>query len=76
MENEELGIGASITYRKDQLPALGEWRCLASGDYVIGIEPGLCGVDGRTELLKTGRATILKPGESIKTRIEFNFYDL
>ena len=76
VENEKLGIGAAITYKKEELPALGEWRCLACGDYVIGIEPGLCGVDGRAELLKTGRARVLHPGEKITTRVDFTFYDL
>lgn len=76
VENDRLGIGASMTYLKDQLPCLGEWRSEVSGDYVTGIEPGICGVEGRAELLKSGKARFLKPGESLHTRIDFCFYDL
>ncbi|MBQ9464632.1 MAG: DUF4432 family protein, partial [Lachnospiraceae bacterium] len=54
VENARLGMGVSMKYRKADLPALGEWRSNASGDYVLGLEPGLCGVEGRAELKKQG----------------------
>ena len=76
VENKKLGIGASLTYSKNELPCFGEWRSEASGDYVTGFEPGLCGVEGREALLKNGKARILKPGEKIVTHLSFDFYDL
>lgn len=76
VENEKLKIGMTLTYSKDALPSLGEWRSEAAGDYVAGLEPGLCGVEGRAELLKTGKAKILSPGESIDTELLFVFYDV
>jgi len=76
VENEALGLGASLTYSKDELPCFGEWRSEASGDYVTGFEPGLCGVEGREALLRSGKARILKPGEQIQVHLDFDFYEL
>lgn len=76
VENEDLKIGMTLKYSKDALPSLGEWRSEAAGDYVAGLEPGICGVEGRAELLKTGKARYLSPGEKIETELIFEFYDL
>jgi len=75
VENSSLGIGAMVKYKKENLPYLGEWRCVASGDYVLGIEPGLCGVDGRKSMLESGSIRELKAGESLETSLTIQFYD-
>jgi len=64
-----------VKYKKENLPYLGEWRCVASGDYVLGIEPGLCGVDGRKSMLESGSIRELKAGESLETSLTIQFYD-
>ena len=76
VENESRALGAVLRFRKAELPVLGEWRSEASGDYVTGLEPGLCGVEGRAELLRQGRARILQPGEKLTTHLSIEFYNL
>lgn len=75
VENSSLGMGVSVRYKKEELPCLGEWRSSASGDYVLGIEPGLCGIDGRKKMLESGSIRELEAGESIEARLTIRFYD-
>lgn len=45
--NDELGIGVKISFNRKQLPYFMEWKSVASGDYVIGLEPSNSSVYGR-----------------------------
>ena len=45
--NDELGIGVKISFNRKQLPYFMEWKSIASGDYVIGLEPSNSSVYGR-----------------------------
>jgi hypothetical protein len=47
LKNSALKIGAEFSWSVDTLPILGEWKSMASGDYVLGIEPSNCYVMGR-----------------------------
>ncbi len=39
LENPTLGIGAELSWSGETLPILTQWRCMASGEYVLGLEP-------------------------------------
>ena len=58
------GIAFSITYRPRQLPFLWQWRMLAPGMYLSGLEPSNCGIRGRAHERQTGRLDVLAPGAS------------
>src|SRR5699024_7369375 len=45
--NEKLGLGIRLEFNKEQLPYFMEWKSLASGDYVVGLEPANSSVYGR-----------------------------
>lgn len=45
--NKSLGLGLKISYNKKYLPYFMQWKSLASGDYVIGLEPANSSVYGR-----------------------------
>lgn len=45
--NENLGLGLKIAWSTKFLPHFMEWKSLASGDYVIGLEPANSLVHGR-----------------------------
>lgn len=45
--NEKLGMGIRISFNRENLPYFMEWKSLASGDYVIGLEPANSSVYGR-----------------------------
>ena len=40
-------FGLYVKYRKEQLPRFVEWKMMGEGDYVVGMEPANCGVEGR-----------------------------
>jgi len=52
--NKGLGIKAVINYDSSRLPVLSQWKCMRSGDYALGIEPGTSFIRGREEELKNG----------------------
>lgn len=56
----ELGIG--LTFDPSQLPYFSQWKRMASGDYVIALEPANCLSIGRTEMKKRG-IEMLAPGD-------------
>lgn len=60
LQNHRLGIQAQLCYQRSQLPILSEWKCMRSGDYVLGIEPGTSLLRGRKKELEEGYATYLK----------------
>jgi len=83
--NDRLGLGVKISFNKKQMPYFMEWKSIASGDYVIGLEPSNSSVYGRKyhEEQKTLRTlepygtetvewsfTILKDADAIKTAEE------
>ena len=45
--NERLGLGIRLEFNKERLPYFMEWKSLASGDYVVGLEPANSSVYGR-----------------------------
>ena len=45
--NEKLGLGICLEFSRERLPYFMEWKSLASGDYVIGLEPANSSVYGR-----------------------------
>jgi hypothetical protein len=71
--NEELeGFrGMSIRYDKGDLHFMGFWRSMASGDYVVGLEPGTAPPAGRKSNLEHGLMRTLKPMECFRTQIDF-----
>lgn len=45
--NENLGLGIRLEFNQKELPYFMEWKSLASGDYVVGLEPANSSVYGR-----------------------------
>ncbi len=75
-ENRFLGIGFGVRYRADTLPTLIQWRCLRSGDYVLGLEPSNNRVNGRAQAAREGALPVLNPFETITTEVVLSFFDL
>jgi hypothetical protein len=57
------GIGLSVTFHPRQLPRLWQWRMLAPGMYLTGIEPANCSIFGRAADRAASALPILEPGE-------------
>jgi hypothetical protein len=63
-------FGIYVKYRKEQLPRLIQWKMMGEGEYVVGIEPANCGVEGRNVDRANGTLVFLDPGEEREYQLE------
>jgi len=70
-----LGLGAYVRYRQDSLPCFTQWKMVGQGDYVTGLEPANCQVEGRDEDRERGILQYLEPGESREYQLEIGVLD-
>jgi len=68
--NKKLGKKMTLTYSKDTLPCLIEWKSMGSGDYCIGLEPSTCWLDDYV----VGRDIL--PGGRVENSISINVEDI
>lgn len=68
--NRKLNTGVKISYDPEVLPFFTQWKCMKSGEYVLGLEPGTCHVSGRAQAKIDGSLRYLQPGETKRVRIE------
>ena len=73
LQNKELGVSMHISWSGDTLPVLSQWRSMASGDYVLGLEPTNCYIMGRHDERENGTLPVLKAFESIKNTVKIEF---
>lgn len=65
------GFGVYIRYNARQLPRFVQWKMMGEQDYVLGLEPCNCGVEGRAVDEELGLLHTLAPGQSETKEIEF-----
>lgn len=70
LKNAALGLGVFIKYNVNRLPVTTEWKCVASGDYALGIEPANCHVEGRAQERRAGTLQVLEPFGSAEFEVE------
>ena len=73
LENRELGVNMAISWSGDTLPILSQWRSMASGDYVLGLEPANCYIMGRHGERENGTLPVLKAWESEIHTVKIEF---
>ena len=61
--NPDINKGLTISFDKDVLDHLTEWKLMGYRDYVLGLEPSNCALVGRAALRKSGELKFLKPGQ-------------
>jgi hypothetical protein len=71
--NQGQGVGVYWKYRKEDYPILVEWKNMADGLYVVGVEPSNCHVEGRVKEREMGTLQVLQPQEVRTYRIEVGF---
>jgi len=64
LKNNRLGIALKLLFNKNELPFFTQWKSIASGDYVLGMEPGNCHVEGMEKERERGTLSVLKAGET------------
>ena len=70
--NDRLAGGRAVyvRYRPDELPVFSQWKMLGEGSYLMGMEPGICGVEGRETARATGALRFIEPGERREFHLE------
>jgi len=57
------GFGFYLSYNAAQLPRFTEWKMMGQVDYVVGMEPANCLVEGRARERERKTLQFLEPGE-------------
>ncbi len=73
--NPDSKVGFTMSFSKDSLPFLTEWKMMGEYEYVLGLEPGNAWPIGRKGMRERGELKFLEPGESITTEIILEFTD-
>jgi hypothetical protein len=63
------GTALSVTWPKATLPFMAEWKNMAQGVYVLGIEPCNCPFPPREALRQRGLMPVLRPGDSFEAGV-------
>jgi len=63
-------LGFYVKYKKNQLPNFTQWKMNGTQEYVVGMEPANCWVEGRATEREHGTLQFLEPGESREYNIE------
>lgn len=69
--NHELNIGLTIEYNQTNLPYFMEWKSMASGDYVLGLEPSNSSVYGKQHHIENDSVHYLQPFEKETNTLRF-----
>ncbi|MEG0913656.1 MAG: aldose 1-epimerase family protein [Oscillospiraceae bacterium] len=67
--NPDRKLALNFSFDNRELPNLIQWKCRASGDYVMGIEPSNCHPEGVQKEKQSETIRMLSPGEIIETDI-------
>ena len=63
LANKKLQLGLYVQYRQKELPKFTQWKMVGEGEYVLGMEPANCLVQGRAKERERGTLQFLEPGE-------------
>lgn len=71
--NKKLGIGLKIEYNQKELPYFMQWKSIASGDYVVGLEPANSSVYGKLYHIEQDDLHKIEPFAAERKRIVLTF---
>ena len=71
----KLGFGVGIRFEGNALTHFVQWKMMGKGDYVMGLEPCNCTIDGVKDAFEKGMVRLLKPGEKVVYRTEIMILD-
>ena len=63
-------FGFYVQYRKSELPKFTQWKQNGAREYVVGLEPANCWVEGRAVERERGTLQFLEPGETREYHVE------
>lgn len=71
--NRKLGIGLKVEYQVRELPYFMQWKSVASGDYVMGLEPANSSVYGKLYHIKENSLHKMEPFAVERKKIVLTF---
>ena len=75
LANRRLNLGLYVDYRQKELPKFTEWKMVGEGEYVLGMEPANCLVQGRAKERERGTLKTLDPGEKREFLVRIGVLD-
>jgi hypothetical protein len=75
LANRRLHLGLYVDYRQKELPKFTQWKMIGEGEYVLGMEPANCLVQGRAKERERGTLKILDPGEKREFLVRIGVLD-
>jgi hypothetical protein len=73
--NPKIGVGVRMDWSADTLDSFTQWKMCGVRDYVLGIEPSNCHVEGRDKMRADGRLKFIAPFESISYTLRFTVFE-
>ncbi|NEG95311.1 DUF4432 family protein [Bifidobacterium sp. SMB2] len=73
--NHALGLGVSVEFDAADFPYFMQWKSVAAGDYVVGLEPANSSVHGRGYHERRGDLHTIAPGASEHKRVTFRVHE-
>ena len=74
IKNPKKNIGVDVSFSAKVLPKFCQWQLFASGQYVMGLEPLCCEMDGPLVGEKKSPVPVLNPGEQREYKLCFDFH--
>ncbi|MCX6132236.1 MAG: aldose 1-epimerase family protein [Ignavibacteriales bacterium] len=75
LANRRLHLGLYVEYRQKELPKFTQWKMVGEGEYVLGMEPANCLVQGRAKERERGTLKVLDPGEQREFLVRIGIVD-
>lgn len=75
VENPDLALGMSIRFNRGVLGNFMQWKSIASGDYVLGLEPTNADPRGRVRAATGENLPKLQPMETVTVELVFTVLD-
>ena len=73
--NKRLHLGLYVDFRQKELPKFTQWKMVGEGEYVLGMEPANCLVQGRAKERERGTLKTLDPGEKREFLVRIGVLD-
>ena len=73
--NKKIELGVAIRFNKNQLFNFTQWKQMGEGEYVLGLEPCNCYVDGRLDAKNREQLEYLEPGEERQFDVEIEILE-
>ena len=75
LANRNLGLGLYAEFRQAELPRFTQWKMVGEGEYVFGMEPANCWVQGRAKERQRGTLKMIDPGERCEFLVRIGILD-